>query len=310
MAKIDSKDFTSNIIRISRLSPVTKDGPIPKETRFAVFTFEAFFDITGFSRQDNISFTWFYYDNVEKNNWVQMVNTINATIYFIPHKPNLPWMVSGNEPNYDKTQNPWIDALDMLLEWGVKNKNDVVEIAIQITEHVNLNLNLKYATNNKGRSSVTSGDIFDCSIFISNLANLKPDKIPPVNCTDCATVVSTFANLLGANLYQTRFGGYSLAGFDCNKVIVIGETSWKYPFEDIGGKGFSYHEIAFLGERVYTNKIFDACLKVNQNAANNPNASKVALLPSNQQFAALSDWEYKEDHIKNLKSGTLTARYR
>ena len=300
---IVEKDFTSNLVSISRLNPKTKSSPTPRETNFAVFTFDIFFDIQGFSKQDNISFTWYYYDNVEKNNWVQMVNTINAAVYFIPHKPNLPWMVSGNEPNYDKTQNPWTDALDMLLglkgneAWGVEGKSDVNDIATQITKHVNSKeLKLSYDTT-VGATYLTSGkqhEFFHCGDFIVKAG--KEAQI--VNCMDCATIVSTFSNLLGSDLYQIRFGSASKYtdkyngisyytfnfNFQCNKIIGIGSDDWRYPLgrdPNATSGSFSYHEVAFLSGQLYTNKIYDACLKVNSNAIKEnkyPQTAKTELL--------------------------------
>jgi hypothetical protein len=138
------------------------------------------------------------------------------------------------------------------------------------------------------------------------------------SCSDCATLVRTFSNILGANLIQIRFGK---AYFACNKIITIGSDKWKYPFEDFGSKGFGYHEIASTGT-THESRIYDACLKVNKNTLK-PNAAIVAELPADTQFALFKDGEYSRsltssDNIKyrekliynsvtDLNNGSITG---
>jgi hypothetical protein len=68
----------------------------------------------------------------------------------------------------------------------------------------------------------------------------SPDEIGPaiagiyVNCSDCATFVSTFANVLGCNLWQSRMG----FGFDLNKLLGIGSNVWQ---TCCGWVSFNYH---------------------------------------------------------------------
>jgi len=286
----------------------------PKKTNTARFVYDKF-SINGFSKRD-IIFIWKYKD---VNGKMVLMKTIIATVYFIPFKPNLPWMITENESNYNENQNPWTDALDMLLNWGVKGYTNATEIATQITKHVNSNIYLSYDTA-RGSSSLTSGDqqqFFYSSDFI---AEVKAGRTQKVNCTDCATIVSTFSNLLGADLYQTRFGKLNkcfdrwigtyyefLSGFYCNKVKGIGNDDWRYP---LGGDanatsgGFSYHEIAFSSAQLYTSKIYDACLKVNSNVIKANKKSSIVeseLLPKNIQFAAMDT--YTNADIVILQSG-------
>ena len=224
------------------------------------------------------------------------------TIYFFPNKPNLPWVINS-EPN---NQNPWASALDMLLNWGVRGFSDTTAISTKITEYVFNNNRFKYDINKGATKLNDEYGIFKCTDFIENV-NGTGDII--VNCTDCATIVSTFSNLLGANLYQVKFGGGN--GFYCNKVKIIGYDSiWQYPFPN--GKdfydttatsgGFGYHEVAFNGNYSYEDKIYDACLKVNSYALN-PMRSASERLPLNLQFALYDPYtsQISGDDIDRIK---------
>jgi len=228
-------------------------------------------------RSEIVAFEWHHGPN-------KSIGTRMSTIYFFPHKPNAPWVWDK-----DDDQNPWVTALDMLLEWGVYDYSDVTKIATQITEYVNSSKLLKYASG----AQLIKNNIFNCTGFINDI-NKKKDI--EVNCSDCAAIVSTLSNLLGANLYQTRFGIGGM-GFTCNKIKAIGSNEWKLTV-------FTYHEIAFVG--VNTNieaNIYDASVKVNPTPKSNPNPSTktTGKLPTNMQFALFrAKYEDKqESSIKN-----------
>jgi hypothetical protein len=220
----------------------------------------------------------------------------------------------------------------MLLKWGVYDYSDVTKIATQITKHVNSNIKLKYNDIDSGRSTLTEEGKFKCTEFIGKVEAKKDQR---VNCTDCATIISTFSNLLGTNLYQVCLGirytdstgkdyyyevnellgtitkrYYPFLGFNCNKVKSIGYNEWQYPFGDknaVSG-GFAYHEIAFSSGQSYLNNIYDACLKTNSNAVNDPNGKKLEQLPTDIQFAAKGS--YVDSDLNKLRSGELIARYK
>jgi|GEM_PF-1574995 len=258
----------------------------PTKTNYAVFEFSDL-GVNGFSRK-SINIAWQYKDNSDA--WTTM-RSIPVTVYYIPNKPNLPWII--NESN--NSQNPWTDALDMLLTWGVNNMSDKTDIATQITTYVNSSLNLKYDTSMGASKYCVKQGYFKSTSFISD-AKSKTGAI--VNCTDCATIVSTFSNLIGANLYQVRFENTKYRGiFYCNKIISIGYKTWEYPFGDSVSGGFSYHEIAFDSGKSYTSKIYDACLKVNENAISGGGYKE--LLPVNKRFAS------KETYLQLLTASDV-----
>jgi hypothetical protein len=105
-----------------------------------------------------------------------------------------------------------------------------------------------------------------------------------MNCTDSADTVSTLANLVGCDLWQSRME----SGFRLNEVIAIGYSTWAVPF----GFGFNYHEVAWKGACTENDNLFDGCLKVDGDAdpANPPHT---ALLPTNMLFGDCTTLNYR-----------------
>jgi len=261
-------------------------------------------------RRDFISIEWY-------QGLTNKIGTRMPTIYFFPHKPNLPWVWDTAS-----NQNPWVTALDMLLKWGVVGESDTKRIARKITEYVYSSEKFKYdapvfdASGKRvegigtGKSQLSGNGKFLCTTFIGIIPGANKKNPIVVNCSDCATVVSTFSNLLGANLYQTRFGASS---FHCNKVKTIGfDAYWQYPFPKIGdlvsvsvadstatGGSFSYHEVAVNGPGMtISEEIYDACLKVNPKPISYPDGrnekgkNENGVLPVGMEFALYPVYDY------------------
>jgi len=72
-------------------------------------------------------------------------------------------------------------------------------------------------------------------------------------------------------------------GYDflCNQVIVIGSDTWAEPFD---GGGFTYHEVGWTGACEDSDKVFDACLKIDGNG-DPSSAPRTAVLPTNMTFS-------------------------
>jgi hypothetical protein len=97
----------------------------------------------------------------------------------------------------------------------------------------------------------------------------------------------------------------------------VGKSACDYPFP-LSGKGFKYHEVASTGS-TYTEKIYDACLKVNKNVLKS-NAAE-ALLPADIQFALESTYsdvlkstdaiKYREmlilNNVDDLNNGSVNG---
>jgi hypothetical protein len=107
-----------------------------------------------------------------------------------------------------------------------------------------------------------------------------------VNCTDCATITSTFANALGCDLWQSRMG----YGFDLNELLSIGSNVWQTA---CGWGGFSYHEVAWEDDCTSDDDVFDACLQVDGDA-NPTSAPHTPLLPVNLKFGLPGELTYRD----------------
>jgi hypothetical protein len=107
-----------------------------------------------------------------------------------------------------------------------------------------------------------------------------------VNCSDCATILSTFANLLGCDWWQSRMG-YS---FDLNPLLAIGSSVWQTA---CGWTSFNYHEVAWAGGCTEADPVCDACLQVN--GSPDPTAPPYTpLLPVNLLFGAAGSGFYRD----------------
>jgi hypothetical protein len=108
-----------------------------------------------------------------------------------------------------------------------------------------------------------------------------------VNCTDSANTVSTFANLIGCDLWQSKMETTGLL-FSLNEIIPIGYSTWVTPF----GGGFLYHEVAWKDACAESDNVFDGCLKVDKDA--DPTKSPhTPLLPTNMLFGDCTTMNYR-----------------
>jgi len=287
-------------------------------TKFVDFTFlshklhSAAVDMT----EVDLNWSW---SNDSSKGW-QPITTTKHTIYTILDMPEAPWSFE---------RGLWEPVLSYACVWarGQKTKNDV---ATSITKIVNGGLNLKYDIA-RGASNYVIREydeeykpvdiFFDLTSFLRYLREGKLSNV--VNCTDCATITSTFANAIGCNLSQKKVADiYLKQGFKCNKIISIGGHEWAVPFPNspnVNSRGkFSYHEVCMLEplgvnekpakiprpeENIY--HIYDACLKldISKNPAESNPAKKIAYLPTNMIFSTYNDdTRYPIDFLADCKS--------
>ena len=180
----------------------------------------------------------------------ESLRTTKHRIYIVLEEPKLPWK---QQPVPD-TQHPWAEALDHACVWaaGKQNRDDA---AAAITQAINANLGLVY-DNAIGASHYTSGGgaLFELTQFLTYL-NIGTGLGNIVNCTDCATITTTFSNLVGCDLHASRMGSF----FDLTPFRGIGAAGFACPGF---GCGFSYHEVAWKGGHGNGDPLFDACLRV------------------------------------------------
>lgn len=181
------------------------------------------------------------------------LETTRHRIYIVLEEPTLPWK---QQPASD-TQNPWTDALDRVCVWAAGQQNQV-DAATAITKQINANLGLVY-DNAAGAPHYELGplyDKFELTQFLAYLTN-GTGLGNIVNCMDCATITTTFSNLVGCNLHASKMS--SNFGFALTPFRGIGSAVFACPGF---GCGFSYHEVAWTGAHGNADPIFDACLRV------------------------------------------------
>ena len=257
--------------------------------------------------------TWNWTWQSGSSGWQPLATTAHR-IYSLLAVPTGPWLQSG-----DATQAPWTDVLDYSCAWAA-GSTDLDTAAEAITTKIYGSLGLTY-DHDDGMSKYTEwiegADIyaFLCTQFLQFLADGR-GKGNVVNCTDCATFVTTFANSVGCDLFAAWMSNpdvfassssLKLEGFSCNEIIAIGATDMAYPFPSNGCGHFRYHEVAWTGAGSYTDPLYDACLQINGSsdpwtAGGTASPQLPILIPFTTQgdhpalpiATPFSDWSYRE----------------
>jgi hypothetical protein len=206
--------------------------------------------------------------------WRELGATLHR-IYVTLRAPTSPWdQVSGS------SSVPWTDALELACKWA-KGAMDVDSAAALITERYNASGQVAYDTSSG--STFYGWHNFNLTEMLNQL-NSGTGISDIVNCTDSANTVSTLANLLGCDLWQSRMASM----FFMNPIIAIGYNTWDVPFWG----GFGYHEVAWKGGCTQSDHLFDGCLKVDGDA-DPTTAPHTPLLPTNMLFGDCSAMNYR-----------------
>ncbi|MEP6573164.1 MAG: hypothetical protein ABJD11_10735 [Gemmatimonadota bacterium] len=178
-------------------------------------------------------------------------------IYALLDLPTAPWQQSPYQQS--NTQLPWTDVLEYACRWAIGART-AVDAAAGVTRSV-FDLGPGTVTYDcpGGGSSHYSWGGFDCSAFLDRLGG-GPGNGIYVNCSDCATFVSTFANAVGCDLWQSQMG----YGFGLNPMLGIGSSVWQpcCHGDPFWSDSFSYHEVAWTGACTATEHVYDGCLQV------------------------------------------------
>lgn len=220
--------------------------------------------------------------------WVDFANSEHR-VYCVLGIPGLPWQQTPYAPA--NSQLPWTEVLHHACDWGA-GAQTLDQAATLITRAVfDLGTDLvEYGCEVHGFPQYSLG-VFHCSAFLDMLEG-GAGRGRFVNCQDCATIVSTFSNILGCRLWQSGMGrGF----FPTNPIIAIGTTDWG---RACGWQGFNYHEVAWKGQCTSADPVFDACVLVDgdQDPARPPHTP---LLPTNVSFGQPGDGGYR-DHLAAL----------
>lgn len=214
--------------------------------------------------------------------WTDMAVTSHR-IYVVLELPNAPWQqqpfAAGN------LQLPWTEVLDHACRWAMR-AGTLDAAAAGVTRAV-YDLGpgrIEYDCPGYGSTHYAIG-AFNCTAFLERLRG-GYGLGRYVNCTDCATITSSFANILGCDLWQSRMGW----NFGLNPLLAIGSAVWQTA---CGWSGFYYHEVAWKGACTANDEVFDACLQVDGDA--DPTAAPhTPLLPTNLRFGNPGDGQYRD----------------
>lgn len=206
-------------------------------------------------------------------------------IYTLLSTPTLPWVQHPLQPA--NVQLPWAEVLEWACAWAagsydVRSAASAIALALFTRTAGVLQYNCLF-----GGPTNYADPAFDCTSLLERLAG-GPGRGPNVNCSDCATIVSTFANALGCSLWQSRMFNLLLP-FAINPVRLIGQP-WFGPA--CGNGYFNYHEVAWDAWCSEADSVYDASLAVQAPAW--PQTPLLALVPTDLRFGWASSGQYRD----------------
>lgn len=238
-----------------------------------------------------------------QNEWKKMTSSTHV-VYTLLAYPNEPWLSGSGKF-------PWIPLLDQACTWATGKKTPI-EVACAIEKHVNGHLGLVYDVAGGGASHycIPSG-----YFLLNDFLSLK-SKV--VNCTDCATIVTTYANALGCDLFEARMHDPALVtAFSYVAMQSIGTGRWK-------PGAFIYHEVAVgkkaAARRNQNRAVYDACCVINGSTDPAKAAGRDPMLPGGISFSDYDDGlrypypapkraSYREHFATNNAAGIGLCRY-
>lgn len=204
--------------------------------------------------------TWFWQYRTSPDELWQNIQATNHKIYTTLELPNGPWTLGSNDPFHL----PWTEVLDYACTWanGARTLKQAGGLITKALYNLGPEL-LEYNCLNFLPSYVIPINLidsyFDCTAFLLHLKTGLVNRF--VICTDCAAIVSTFANALGCDLWQSKMYTPGVAYFKINPILAIGNFQWNLP---CGFLGFAYHEVAWEGACTENDDVYDACLAIDQ----------------------------------------------
>ncbi|HNN91798.1 MAG TPA: hypothetical protein PKI03_06005 [Pseudomonadota bacterium] len=147
--------------------------------------------------------------------------------------------VLGNEQGTAAPDLPWVAVVDEATGAIAGAARDAAGARTRLVEYVYEKMALTY-DRRAGASAYTrySGSTGWETASFSLGEFLKRSRGKVVNCSDCASILSTYTNMIGARLHYAIIGW----NFKLNPILGIGATMFGSPF-DSGRLGFSYHAV-------------------------------------------------------------------
>jgi YVTN family beta-propeller protein len=192
------------------------------------------------------------------------------------------------------SRRPWASVLDRACSFAA-GAADEVAAAAAVTQAYNASGVVSYDT--VSGATAYGFTTFQLTEMLERLAG-GIGLGGKVNCTDSANTVSTLANVLGCELWQSRME----SNFDLNPVLAIGTGVWTVPFDG----GFSYHEVAWTSGATATDPIYDGCLHVDGDA-DPVTAPHTPMLPINMVFGDCGSLTYRRRLCHRHRAGAQSA---
>ncbi len=227
--------------------------------------------------------TWHWEYRLGPHHAWHRFDTTRHRLYTLLAVPTAPWQQAPFTPA--NTQLPWVEVLDHACRWA--DGATTLDLAAALVTQAVYALGPAIVTYDcpGGGGSHYSAPDFDCTAFMERLHGGIGNGIY-VNCSDCATFVSSIANSLGCDLWQSRMGW----GFDLNALLAIGSHVWQTA---CGWPSFNYHEVAWKAACNVNDAVFDACLQVN--GSSNPTTPPyLPLLPQDLPFGNVAALLYRD----------------
>ena len=179
--------------------------------------------------------------------------TTGHVFYTILGEPVEPWINA-----YGNKANAWVSALEVVCSNGwAKGMSSCDDAADAIAKAI-FNAGCFHYETNRGAPQLTTGKgRFRLSRAINRIVKNKDQE---VNCSDCARLTTSFANLLGCSLFSSKMR----QDFQLNPISAIGRDPWTPPG---WGWSFSFHEVAWANDCLSSDKVFDACLLLDGDAS-------------------------------------------
>lgn len=162
--------------------------------------------------------------------------------------------VLGNDQGTAAPDLPWVAVVDEVTTRIAGKATDAPGARAVLVQYVYEEMGLTYDRKSGAShySKYAGGGWTSASFSLAAFLTRARGKI--VNCTDCASILSTYANMIGAKLHYAIIGW----NFKLNPILGIGAMSFGSPF-DSGRFSFSYHAVTTPDEAL---TIDDATLAV------------------------------------------------
>lgn len=208
-------------------------------------------------------------------------DTSRHRIYTLLKVPQGPWeQVPGS------IQMPWVDAMDYACQWATGAITTEIA-ARQITEGLNHNPLLYYEPGTFFCTGFPDGTY----LLSSFLGQLSSGQQFPLNCRDCANAMTTFANLVGCDLWEGV-----MSDLQTRKILGIGGN----PADDSDWRvwDWGWHEVAWLEVIGDNEHLYDACLQLDMDDDYNDQVH-IPHLPIAMKFGQNAPNDYRYRLVQN-----------